>query len=144
MLVRLLVVLTLLGQPAPRACTCAATDTSAPASTSVPSETAAPAPCRCGKNHQHAKSGNVSSKCAATAPHRAPHHQHAPDCPACSPDPVDAVAQPVVAVIDADDLAGLSFDLTPAPQPAPVGQARAPGTSAPHVPLFITFRVLRN
>src|SRR5688572_29188895 len=116
MLVRLLVVLTLLGQPAPRACTCAA-EGATPTPASAPSATAAPSSCACaGKHHQHTKSRDSRLKCAATASHGAPHQQHAPSCPACHPAPVDAVAQPV-AVLDSADLVGNSFAFTPASHP---------------------------
>jgi hypothetical protein len=146
MLVRLLVVLTLLGQPAPRACTCAA-DTTVP-TTSATTPTPASASCRCshrhaGKDAQHARPGVTNSKCdSATSDH--PPTQHAPNCPACHPVPVDAVAQSLIAVIDTNDLAGSSAAFPPPPHPAPTREVRAGGAAVPHVPLFIALRVLRN
>jgi hypothetical protein len=143
MLLRLLVVLTLVGPPGPRVCTCAvakAAPASLPAAPTVKS-------CRCGHHAAklHAQPTAQSVDAATHCDHTNP-AGHEPNCPAAHPQPApSAIAVPAAPTDTAADAAmSVSFDTAPAYHPVPAPDLCGSGALRPHVPLFITFHVLRN
>lgn len=143
MLIRLLVaVLTLVGPTPFRACTCAA---SVPAQT--PGDMAPTTPvkvkkCRCAGCGPAATVGDTGPTQCQAASHSAPHER---DCPAVNPHPV--VGEPgVPSTPDVPTDEGTACAPTPVELPTPaVGPAFASERPhGPRVPLYITFRALRN